>query len=84
MACLVLKFEFFLDKYGLSKKKFIYVKDESFNFNAMTNAFVNLLVWKRICKEIVLVMFFAKHVTMTQQMKKCVEISNMFLLCLHK
>jgi hypothetical protein len=72
-----------LDKYGL-RKKIIYVKDEGFNLNAMTNAFVNLLVWKKNLKEVVLVMLFPKHVTMTQQMKKCVETSNIFLLCLHK
>jgi hypothetical protein len=58
-----------LDKYGLRKKFITYVKDEGFNLNAMTNAFVNLLVWKKNFKETVWVMSFPKHVTMTQQMK---------------
>ncbi len=45
---------------------------------------MNVLVWKKVFKGVVLVMFFPRHANMIQQMKKYVEISNMFLLNLHK
>jgi len=45
---------------------------------------VNVLVWKKIFKRIVLVMHFPRHANVVQQMKKDRKISNMSLLNLHK
>jgi hypothetical protein len=44
---------------------------------------VNVLVWRKVFKGVVLVMFLSRHANMVQQMKKYAKISNMSLLNLH-
>jgi hypothetical protein len=43
---------------------------------------VNVLVWKKVFKGVVLVMHFPRHANVVQQMKKDAKISNMSLLSL--
>jgi hypothetical protein len=45
---------------------------------------VNVLVWKKVFKGVVLVMHFPRHANVVQQMKKDAKISNMSLLSLQK
>ncbi len=43
---------------------------------------MNFLGWKKVFRELVLGMFFQRHVNMTQQRKTFAKISNMFPLSL--
>ncbi len=60
-----------LDVYELTKKIIAYVKDERFNLNIFIltlKSVVNcdVLVWKKVFKELVLVMHLLKHANMQQ------------------
>lgn len=82
------KFDRIVKQVCLKKKIITYVKDERSNLNGMINALkfvvVKVMVWRKVFKVVVLVMFFQGMPNMARQMRKYARISNMFLLNLHK
>jgi small-conductance mechanosensitive channel len=83
-----LKFDRIVKQVCLKKKIITYVKNERSNLNGMINALkfvvVKVIVWRKVFKVVVLVMFFQGMPNMARQMRKYARISNMFLLNLHK
>jgi hypothetical protein len=66
------------DIYELRKKNVAYVKDEGSNLNTMIIALklavsCDVLVWKKVFMELVLVMHFLKHVNVHHYMKMFVR-----------